>query len=76
MVLLKLKERSKRREVSYASLKLDLISHHHSQSENSGRRKDKKLVIQHISAEEVDESEDENAPLNPKLCLIGYNHPL
>jgi len=36
----------------------------------SGRRRDKKLVIQHISAEEVDVSEDENASRNPKPSVF------
>jgi len=35
------------------------------------------LVIPHISTEEVDEGEDENALPNPNpLCLIGHNRPL
>ena len=36
----------------------------------SGRRKDKKLAIQHISAEEVDVSEDESASPNPKPSVF------
>jgi len=37
----------------------------------SGLQKDKKLVIQHISAEEVDVIEDENASPNPKSSVFN-----
>jgi len=36
----------------------------------SGRQREKKLVIQHISAEEVDVSEEENASPNPKPSVF------
>jgi len=40
----------------------------------SGRRKDKKFVIQHMSTEEIDVSEDENASPNPKPSMFDRPH--